>query len=50
MPSSSPARSHVSVSIASSAAARSSAPSGHRQQLYLSRGPRNSRKKAVGSS
>ena len=50
MPSSTPARSQVSASIASSAAARSSTPSGHKQQLYLSRGPRNSRKKAVGSS
>ena len=50
MPSSRPARSQVSASMASSAAARSSTPSGHRQQLYLSRGPRNSWKKAVGSS
>ena len=50
IPSSRPARSQVSASIASSAAPRSSTSGGHRQQLYLSRGPRNSVKKAVGSS
>ena len=50
MPSSIPARWHVSASIASSASASVVVPCSHRQELYFRRGPRTSSKKAGGSS
>ena len=50
MPSSTPARSHVRASIASSAAASVSTPGGQRHELYLRRGPSTSSKNAGGTS
>ena len=50
IPSSIWARSHVSLSIASSAAARSVRRRGQSPQEYLWRGPRKSVKNSAGSS
>ncbi len=50
MPSRMPARSQVSASIASSAAASDAMPGDHRQPEYLRRGPRNTPKNSAGSS